>query len=631
MLLSASQLKLFYAEVEIFADVSVEIGENARIGLVGSNGSGKTSLLRVLTGQLEPDAGSVSASSGLRVAYVSQMPEHDAPGPLRDEVMSAFQPLFDMEEELAASALKIQSADDAERRRAESRYAALLEEYEALGGYDYQNRMERVVQGVGLPLDTLDTPISAASGGERTRAALARALLADPDLLVLDEPTNYLDFDGLNWLEEFLSNFRYAVLVVSHDRYFLDNVCSEIWEMEHGRLTRFPGAYSAYRRQKIAQIVRQQKEFERQQEHIAKEEYFIQRYKAGQRTREARGREKRLARLERIEAPKSEKTISISAADASRTGHIALSVRNLAVGFSDDGRQTTLLTAPDIDLESGSRAAIVGANGAGKTTLIRTILGEQPPLSGSVALGYNVEIGYLHQGTWDLPEDKTALDAFLEIRNIPIGEARDYLARFLFQGEDVFKPVAALSGGERTRLSLARLLITNPNALVLDEPTTHLDIPSREALEETLESFDGTLLFVSHDRHFINLMADRIWAISDGQVTPFDVGFEEWTRINRPTEPEPVSRRAKARRRRRERESRKEERRKTKAPVQTVDYEALIADLEAQVAEVERRIETASARQDTDLIIRLGGEHSNLQTALEQAWEDWSQSADDLP
>ena len=628
MLLSASQLKLFYAEVEIFADVSVEIGENARIGLVGSNGSGKTSLLRVLTGQLEPDAGSVSASSGLRVAYVSQMPEHDAPGPLRDEVMSAFQPLFDMEEELAASALKIQSADDGERRRAESRYAALLEEYEALGGYDYQNRMERVVQGVGLPLDTLDTPISAASGGERTRAALARALLADPDLLVLDEPTNYLDFDGLNWLEEFLSNFRYAVLVVSHDRYFLDNVCSEIWEMEHGRLTRFPGAYSAYRRQKTAQIVRQQKEFERQQEHIAKEEYFIQRYKAGQRTREARGREKRLARLERVEAPKSEKTISISAADASRTGHIALSVRNLAVGFSDDGRQTTLLTAPDIDLESGSRAAIVGANGAGKTTLIRTILGEQPPLSGSVALGYNVEIGYLHQGTWDLPEDKTALDAFLEIRNIPIGEARDYLARFLFQGEDVFKPVAALSGGERTRLSLARLLITNPNALVLDEPTTHLDIPSREALEETLESFDGTLLFVSHDRHFINLMADRIWAIADGQVTPFDGGFEEWTRINRPPEPEPVSRRAKARRRRRERESRKEERRKTKAPVQTVDYEALIADLEAQVAEVERRIETASARQDTDLIIRLGGEHSSLQTALEQAWEDWSRQSE---
>ena len=629
MLLSASQLKLFYAEVEIFAGVNVEIGENARIGLVGSNGSGKTSLLRVLTGQLEPDAGSVSTSSGLRVAYVSQMPERDAPGPLRDEVMSAFQPLFDMEEELAASALKIQSSDDAERRRAESRYAALLEEYEALGGYDYQNRMERVVQGVGLPLDTLDTPISAASGGERTRAALARALLADPDLLVLDEPTNYLDFDGLNWLEDFLANFRYAALVVSHDRYFLDNVCSEIWEMEHGRLTRFPGAYSAYRRQKIAQIVRQQKEFERQQEHIAKEEYFIQRYKAGQRTREARGREKRLARLERIQAPRSEKTVSISAADASRTGHIALSVRNLAVGFSDDGRQTTLLTAPDIDLESGSRAAIVGANGAGKTTLIRTILGEQPPLSGSVALGYNVEIGYLHQGTWDLPEDKTALDALLEIRNIPIGEARDYLARFLFQGEDVFKPVAALSGGERTRLSLARLLITHPNALVLDEPTTHLDIPSREALEEALESFDGTLLFVSHDRHFINLMADRIWAIADGQVTPFEGGFEEWTRLNRPPEPEPVSRRAKARRRRRERESRKEERRKTRTPqAQAVDYEALIADLESQVAEVERRIETASARQDTDLIVRLGGEHSDLSQSLEQAWEDWSRHSE---
>ena len=220
------------------------------------------------------------------------------------------------------------------------------------------------------------------AAGRRTRAALARALLTDPDLLVLDEPTNYLDFDGLNWLEEFLSGFKYAVLVVSHDRYFLDRVCSEIWEMERGRVKRFPGNYSRYRELKRAQVERQQKEFERQREYIAKEEFFIQRYKAGQRSREARGREKKLARLERIEAPQSEKTVSIGAASASRTGHIAMSLRGLSVGFSDNGSQTKLLTLPDMELESGSRTAIVGANGIGKTTLIRTILGEQPPLSG---------------------------------------------------------------------------------------------------------------------------------------------------------------------------------------------------------------------------------------------------------
>ena len=626
MLLSASQLRLFYGDVEVFSEVSVEVGEQARIGLVGPNGSGKTSLLRVLLSELEADSGDVTTSAGLRVAYVPQMAEHDAPGILRDEVMSAFDALFRLEDDLAASALEIQRRDGAARRRAESRYAELLEEYEALGGYDYQSQMERVVLGVGLPLDTLDTPASLASGGERTRAALARALLADPDLLVMDEPTNYLDFDGLNWLEGFLSDFKYAVLVVSHDRYFLDRVCTEMWEMERGRLQRFPGNYSKYRDMKTAQVVRQGKEFERQQEYIAKEEYFIQRYKAGQRSREARGRETRLARLERIEAPQQEKTISFGRAEASRTGHVVVSLRGLSVGFSESGTETSLLTVPDADLERRSRTAIVGANGIGKTTLLRTILGEHKPISGTVTLGHNVQTGHLNQGTWNLPDDKTVLEAFLEIRNIPIGDARDYLARFLFQGEDVFKRVASLSGGERTRLALARLLITYPNVLVLDEPTTHLDIASRESLESTLESYDGALLFVSHDRHFINLMAERVWSIEDGTVQTFEGNFEEWMRVNRPPEPEPVSKRARARRRRRERESRKQERSSGAAnQATTIDHEVLIHKLEAEVEKIERQLEQASERQDLEAISRLGKRHARAQKAVEDAWAEWGE------
>ena len=626
MLLSASQLRLFYGDVEVFSEVSVEVGEQARIGLVGPNGSGKTSLLRVLLSELEADSGDVTTSAGLRVAYVPQIAEHDAPGILRDEVMSAFDALFRLEDDLAASALEIQRRDGAARRRAESRYAELLEEYEALGGYDYQSQMERVVLGVGLPLDTLDTPVSLASGGERTRAALARALLADPDLLVMDEPTNYLDFDGLNWLEGFLSDFKYAVLVVSHDRYFLDRVCTEMWEMERGRLRHFPGNYSKYRDLKTAQVVRQSKEFERQQEYIAKEEYFIQRYKAGQRSREARGRETRLARLERIEAPQQEKTISIGQAQASRTGHVVVSLRGLSVGFSENGTETSLLTVPDADLERRSRTAVVGANGIGKTTLLRTILGEHKPISGTVTLGHNVQTGHLNQGTWNLPDDKTVLEAFLEIRNIPIGDARDYLARFLFQGEDVFKRVASLSGGERTRLALARLLITYPNVLVLDEPTTHLDIASRESLESTLESYDGALLFVSHDRHFINLMAERVWSIEDGTVQTFEGNFEEWMRVNRPPEPEPVSKRARARHRRRERESRKQERNSGAANyAPKIDHEALIHGLEAEVEKIERQLEQASERQDLEAIARLGKRHARAQKAVEDAWAEWGE------
>ena len=627
MLVSASQLQLFYGDIEVFAGVSADIEEQSRIGLVGANGSGKTSLLRVLVGEMEPDSGSVSTSSGLRVAYVPQLAEHDKQGTLRDGVESAFAGLFKLEEDLAATALEIQQRTGSARRSAENRYAALLEEYESLGGYDFHSQVERVAQGVGLPQDTLDTPASVASGGERTRAALARALLTDPDLLVLDEPTNYLDFDGLNWLEGFLSEFKYSVLAVSHDRFFLDRVCTEVWEMEHGRLQRFPGNYSKYRDLKQAQVLRQRQEFERQQEYIAKEAHFIQRYKAGQRSREARGRETRLARLERIDAPQFERTISIGNSTASRTGHVTVSLRGLSVGFSGAEGTLKLLTVPDMDLERGTRIALVGANGIGKTTLLRTILGEHPPLTGRVTLGHNVQTGHLNQGTWNLPDDKTVLEAFLEVRNTPIGDARDYLARFLFQGDDVFKRVSSLSGGERTRLSLARLLITYPNVLVLDEPTTHLDIASREALEATLESYDGTLLFVSHDRHFISLMAERILVIEDGGAKPFNGTFQEWMHANRPPEPEPVSRRAKARHRRRDRETRRQERQtKSGSRTQPVDYEALIQQLETDVAEIERRLETASAEQDLDRIMRLGRAHARAQKAVEEAWERWGQS-----
>ncbi len=624
MLLSASQLKLFFSDVEVFAEVTADVDDQSRIGLVGPNGGGKTSLLRVLVGELEPDSGSVTTMRRLRMSYVPQIAERDKPGTLRDEILSAFEGLFELEEELASAALEIQQRRGAEQALAEMRYSELLAEYESLGGYDYQNQMERVALGVGLPVETLDTPASKASGGERTRAALARALLTDPDLLVLDEPTNYLDFDGLTWLEGFLSSYRYAVLVVSHDRYFLDRVCSEIWEMERGRLQRFPGNYTKYRHLKTEQTERQQKEFERQQEYIAKEEFFIQRYKAGQRSREARGRETRLARLERKEAPRQEKTVSIGRADASRTGHVVVSLRGLSVGFSENGTITELLSVPDVDLERGSRTAIVGANGIGKTTLLRTILGEHEPLSGTVRLGHNVETGHLHQGTWTLPDDKSVLNAFLEVKNLPIGDARDYLARFLFQGEDVFQRVASLSGGERTRLSLARLLIVYPNVLVLDEPTTHLDIASREALEDTLESYDGALIFVSHDRHFINFMAEQVWSIEDGAVRTFAGGFEEWMEINRPPEPEPVSRRARARHRRRDRETRRRERSSASSDrAQAVDYEALIHELEAELADIEDRLDTASASQDLDEITRLGRLHTRAQRAIDRAWQQW--------
>ncbi|MDP7412384.1 MAG: ABC-F family ATP-binding cassette domain-containing protein [SAR202 cluster bacterium] len=621
--LSASQLRLFYGEIEVFSGISLDVHEQARVGIVGPNGGGKTSLLRVLTGELEPNGGSVSRARSLRIGHVSQIPDAARDGTLHDEIMIAFDGLLKLEHQLATSAADLEQSDDDERRQAERRYSSLLEQYESEGGYDYMNRMERVVAGVGLARDTLETPSSMASGGERTRAALARALLTDPDLLVLDEPTNYLDFDGLDWLEGFLSSFDYSVVVVSHDRYFLDRVATEIWEMDHGRLQRFPGNYSKYRELKQAQVERQQKDFDSQQEFIAKEESFIQRYMAGQRTKEARGRQTRLGRMERIDAPERDRSIRISAANATRTGGVVLGIRGLKVGFVEDAKSVELVSIPKIELERGSRTAIVGANGIGKTTLLRTILGQQQSLAGSIALGHNVDVGYLQQGTDDLPDGRSVLDALIDIRNLQLVDARSYLARFLFTGDDVFKQVAVLSGGERTRLALARLLITEPNVLILDEPTTHLDIPSREALEDTLSNYSGALLFVSHDRHFISLMADQIWSIEDGVAKLFPGTFPEWVQSKQPAVAPLVSKRAKARQRRRVRETKKQER--AAEPVASaVDHGATIEKLEARIARIERQLAEASASQDIDKIADLGKKHQVAQKRLERAWQAWS-------
>ena len=622
-LLTASQLKLLYGEVEVFSGIDVEVEDGARIGMVGPNGGGKTSLLRVLVGELEPDGGLVTRVGGLRIGYVSQLPAQVVDGTLEDEIMGAFQRLRHLEDSLADSGLAIQRARGAERRQAERRYSTLLQEYEALGGYDYHNHMERVVAGVGLSRENLETPVASASGGERTRAALARALLTDPDLLVLDEPTNYLDFKGLSWLEGFLNRFSHAFVIVSHDRYFLDKTVNQLWELDHGRLQSFPGNYTKYKSLKAEQVERQQKEFERQQEYIAKEEYFIQRYKAGQRSREAKGRARRLERLERVQAPRSSQSVSVSASTASRTGQIVISTDGLEVGFVEDNRSVKLLSVPDVKIERGSRTAIIGSNGVGKTTMLRTILGALPPLSGAARLGHNVRAGYFRQGSDHLPQDSTVLEALLDARNIPIEDARNYLARFLFQGDDVFQLVSSLSGGQRTRLSLARLLLTQPNILVLDEPTTHLDIPSREALEQALLGFEGALLFVSHDRLLMSMLAERLWIVEEGTVRPFEGTFEEWAQTNLESQPQASKSAGKPAKRRRPTAPKHREQRQEP---QVIDQEQIIHDLESRLTQLESDLESASARRQVAEIARLGEEYTQTQSRLEQAWNDWGRS-----
>ena len=620
-LITASDLSVSFAELDVFEGISLEIGEHARVGIVGPNGQGKTTLLEALVGDIAPRSGSVRRRRGLSIGYVPQTTRHMDAKTLGEEVMKAFDEITRIEAEIALSAAAIERADEDGRRDAERRYSDMLEAYEAAGGYDYENRLERVIAGVGLKMETLEVPVDEASGGQRTRASLAKALLAEPHLLILDEPTNYLDFDGLSWLEGFLRRTSHAFVVVSHDRYFLDQVATEIWEINHGKLTTYKGNYSKYRHLKAERERRQQTEYVRQQQFISKQEDFIERYRAGQRSREALGREKRLNRMERIEAVKSDKTITLGTASASRTGRVVLTTHSLEVGFHEAGRPVKLLDIEDLTLERQSRTAIIGPNGIGKTTFLHTVLGYEPALAGSMSLGHNVKVGFQRQGTYDLPERRSVLDAIIDVKNLSPADARTYLGRFLFSGDDVYKTVSVLSGGERTRLALARLLLEEPNFLILDEPTTHLDISSREALEQVLLQYEGALLFVSHDRALISLLATRLLIVEDGRMSLFSGTFEEWAKTRDESAVRVVVRPKKKGRSKGSPTPRTTPVTPQPAPI---DYEEIIADLEGRLARIESRLQGATQRQDVEAIAKLGKEYNKVQGELETTWERWT-------
>jgi ATP-binding cassette subfamily F protein 3 len=623
-LVSTSDLAVHYGVEIIFSGIDLDINERARIGIVGPNGGGKTSLLRVLVGEQDATQGRVARINGIRVGYVPQHPQMEIDGTLREEILCVFKEVQALEKELDQASAQASAAgsDSAEAGR---HYADLLDKYDALGGYTYERSVERMVEGLGLRPETLDSPASSASGGERTRAALAKALLGNPDLLVLDEPTNYLDLKGVTWLERYLTHFAPAVLVVSHDRYFLDEMATQIWEIDHGRMNTFPGNFSKYRVLKTERDLRQLKEYEAQQEFITKEQAFIDKYRAGQRSREAKGRETRLARLERIVRPDREHSISLSSAGATRTGQVVLSTKGLRVGYTDDGVSTELLKVPDLQLSRGSRIGLIGDNGTGKSTFIKTILGEVPPLDGFVALGQSVKVGYYSQGLDDLDEEQTVLESFLHIKNMPFEDARSYLARFLFQGQDVFRAVGACSGGEKSRLALARLLITEPNLLVLDEPTTHFDIPSREALEHVLMTYPGTILMVSHDRHLVALLAETLLVTGDGKVNVFNGTFAEWVAAQQDSETVAVIAREEATVKPvaspKSVAAPGAKRRNPAAPV--VNMEKIITDLEEKLKDIETQLQEATIGQQFEDMTRLGEEHLQTQTELERKIEEW--------
>ena len=416
--------------------------------------------------------------------------------------------------------------------------------------------------------------------------------------------------------------------MIPKDRFFLDRVASEIWEIDNCQLKSYKGNFSKYKVLKLEEETRFEKEYIRQQEYIRREQSFIARYHAGQRSKEARGRAKRLERIDRIEPPSNEQKVSIISGSTSRTGQTVIRTDGLRVGFSSESKEIELFHVPDIEIKRGTTTAIIGNNGTGKTTLLKTILGDMPALSGDSNLGHNVQIGYFRQGSDEIPDQITVLEALLEIKNISIGEARNFLARFLFTGEEIYDKVSSLSGGERGRLALSRLLITEPNVLVLDEPTTHLDILSRESLESMLKGFEGTTIFVSHDRHLISLLSDNILIIEDGFVRHFEGTYQELLQeSNSTSKPQEYNKPVQVPKVKKPSTKSKPKSKKTElqTPIRSKkeNHEELISTLESQIEALEKKLEKASINGDLESISSLGRDHEELNLKLDKAISRW--------
>lgn len=520
--------KSFGAE-RIFADVSFQIDEHDRIGLVGPNGAGKTTLLNLLAGRDDPDEGTIAKARNLRIGYLTQNTDFQPQHTLREELLTVFAQVRNWEHELNQLAIELGTpaaqTDEAYHQQLLQRYDELQARIEHADGYTYEHRVSQILDGLEFTRQQQAAPVMNLSGGQQTRAALGKLLLQEPDLLLLDEPTNHLDLAALEWLETYLANWPSAMLIVAHDRYFLDKVASRTIEMAFGHIEEYPGNYTKYIRLREERMERRLREYEVQQEHIARTEEFIRRYKAGQRSREARGRQKLLHRLERVERPQDFPEVHFKFNPVIDSGQVVLSTQKLAVGYVNtlhpSSEPTVLVRATDLELLRGDRVGLVGPNGSGKTTLLRTIIGELTSVSGHIYLGHNVRIGYYSQAHAHLNTQRTVLNEIRQVSTLSEDGARNFLARFLFTGDDVFKPMQALSGGERSRVALALLTLQGSNFLVLDEPTNHLDLQSRQFLEEVLNEFDGTLLFVSHDRYFIDSLATKVWVIEDSILTPY--------------------------------------------------------------------------------------------------------------
>lgn len=632
ILLQASHVGKSFGDITILEDVTLTIQENDRVGLVGANGAGKSTLLKILTGENQPDTGEVISSGGVTTGYLAQDGDFDSHSSVWDEMLEVFHPLLDMESRLH------QLEKSLDTREAILEYDALAEEFRNRGGYTYRTDIARVLKGLNFSGEYFHLPVHNLSGGQKTRLALARLLLLKPGLLVLDEPTNYLDVETLSWLEQYLKSFPGAVLVVSHDRYFLDQTVKTIYELENGRAIRYPGNYSGFVEQKREQLRLQDKQYRKQQQEIARQEDFVRRNIArASTTARARSRQKSLEKMKLPEKPAALKTTRFSFDIARQSGSEVLKVNALAIGYQG----AALSRGLNFHLTRGERVALVGPNGAGKTTLLKTIAGEIVPLSGYFLLGANVCIGYYEQEQAAPGSTRQVLHELWD--NYPGMDEKDIrtiLGNFLIRGDAVYKEMGELSGGEKSRVSLARLMLQRSNFLVLDEPTNHLDVYSKEILEKVLQDFPGTILFVSHDRYFLNKTATRTLELTPQGIFDYPGNYDYYLQRKDANQSCAANGAGDARAGRDDREDeiksnyqlQKEIKRKQEKIRRRIDkLEADIAAAEKTAEVLEREMMLPEVYQHVELLLDKNTRLEEIKSELEKYYAEWVELTESAP
>ena len=632
----AQDLEQRFGGNTIFSNISFSVPDNARIGLVGPNGAGKTTLLKIMTGQQEPTSGQFTINKGLKVGYIAQENALDEDKTIWDEMLTVFDNLIEKNKRITK--MQEQIAEHPEDEDLLKRYDQLAYDFEQEGGFTYQAEIKSILNGFNFKENTWQKVIGTLSGGEKTRLAFVKLLLQKPPVLLLDEPTNYLDLDTLDWLEAFLKNYQGAIITVSHDQYFLDHLANQIFELNFGKLTTFKGNYSQYVKERELMNNQQEAAYEKQQEKIKKEEEFIQKNLVrASTTKRAQSRRKALDKMERIKPPKHKQKVRINFTSDRPSGKEVLIAKDLTIGYPDK----TMVSDIDFQVNKNDRVAIIGPNGIGKSTLLKTIMKKLEPKDGSIKYGASLDIGYYDQELQSLDPSKTVLDTIWDRhKTMPEKDVRSILASFLFTAEDIDKTVGQLSGGQKARLTLTVLSLEKDNFLLMDEPTNHLDIEAKEVLEQALDNYDGTLLFVSHDRYFINELANKIISVRDGHAKIYNGNYSYY--LDEKAKQAAAVQEAKAEQTEsttsanqnqgklsyQEQKARDSQKRKLERAVS--EAEARIEKLEAEEQEIQTEMANPDIAASFEKLGPLQEKLSAVQEQLDQANTDWENALEAL-